>query len=401
MFSDPKYEVIAATLRQEVIKPHSGPYLASERLLTARFGVDRSTIRRALQVLEEEGLILRRPGRRTEILPRMPFPSPAARPHVAFVANSSPRGWVTLPILHGAESELTPRGVDIGFYTTFSLDLQEAERRERERLEACLHRPVAGVLLWPATAYGNRDMLAQLAEAGIPVVLVDQQLPGLDLDFVGTDSFAAAYSVTTHLLEMGYRRVAHITRDNELPTTVQRIAGFRQAVRNRGQEVDDAAIYRCDPGQTEQEILDSLVTNEHRSASKEAAEPRLGFFGINDMTALRVLHHLARRRVAVPERFGVAGIDDLPVSDLSVIPLTTVHQPWEEIGAVAARVLLRRLVERNLLQPEAPVSSERTTATGNPEIQLLPTRLIVRASTGVAQAVAGVFASGISAAERL
>jgi len=104
LFSDLKYEAIAVTLRQEILGNDAGPYLPSERLLTERFGVGRSTVRRALQVLEEEGLILRRPGRRTEILARTSPASAAAHPHVAFVANSSPRGWVTMPILHGAES---------------------------------------------------------------------------------------------------------------------------------------------------------------------------------------------------------------------------------------------------------------------------------------------------------
>lgn len=353
-----KYEEIAETLRAEIASPSAttGRSFPSERELTERFAVDRSTVRRALELLEEEGLILRRPGRKTQVVGGANV-RPVTR-RVAFVVNASPRGWATLPTMHGAESVLTPHGLELSILSTYAENPFQAERRERERLEYCLTHRVAGVLLWSATRQGSQASLERLREAGIPVVLVDHQLPAPELDFVGIDNVAAAYSATRHLIQAGHRKIAHFSRANTMPTTLQRIEGYCRALEDHGLAFEESWLKRCAPGADETRALDVLLAEEDRPTA---------LFAINDMTALRLLHHLAKRRVRVPEAMAVVGIDDLPVAELAAVPLTTVHQPFEEIGAEAARLLLDRIDGRG----KAPV-----------EARLIPTRLVVRASCG-------------------
>jgi DNA-binding LacI/PurR family transcriptional regulator len=361
----PKYEAVAAALREEIgaLTWQGKRRLESERELTQRFGVDRSTIRRALEVLEADGLILRRPGRKTEILPGSARQSSGSR-QIAFVVDASPRGWATLPAMHGAESVLTPRGFHLTVYSTHSGDPFQSERRERERLDDCLSQGASGVILWPATRHGNADALQRLVAARIPVVLVDHQLPEPGLDFVGIDNVAAAYRATQHLIQAGHRRIAHFTRANTMPTTLQRIEGYCRALEDHALPFDDDWLKRCPPGSRELGALDALL----RSGNRPTA-----LLAINDMTALRLLHHLVRRQIRVPDEVAVVGIDDLSVADLTAVPLTTVHQPFEEIGAEAARLLMDRIEGR--LQ-------------GPPEVRLLPTRLVVRASCGASVAEA-------------
>lgn len=360
MKPETKYQGIAAALRAEIVELAAAgqAFLPSERELTARFGVDRSTIRRALDLLEEEGLILRSPGRRSRIMARPGEPETSGRHlRVALVVNAAPRGWATLPVLHGAESVLAPQGVELSVYSSYAHTPAEAALRERQRLEFCLRRKVSGVILWPAAEQGSEAVLMRLRTAGIPVVLIDQELPGLDLDFVGIDNVAAAYQATQHLILSGHTRVAHISRNNRMPTTLQRIAGYRRALADHGISFRDSWLRRCEPGAEETRAVDELMAGAERVTA---------LLAINDMTALRLLRHLLQRGVRVPEEMAVMGIDDLLVDELAAVPLSTVHQPFESIGSMAAQILLDRIQGRK----------------GPPEVRRLPTRLVVRASCG-------------------
>lgn len=359
LHAERKYLSIAASLREELTSPsrEGGRFLASERELTQRFGVDRSTVRRALDLLEEESLIRRSPGRRAELLrPRHEFG--AFQPRIACVINASPRGWATVPLLHGAESVFTEREFDLTYHGTFASDPRQSEHLERERLEMCLARRVAGVLLWPASHAGNRAILQRLLDAGIPVVVVDQQITAPPLDYVGIDHVAAAYTVTQHLIRAGHRSIAHITRSNRMPSTLQRIEGYQRALRDHGLPAPPELICRCAPGAEEEQAVDRLL----RSAARPTA-----LFGINDMTALRLLHALQKRGLRVPDDLALAGIDGLPVVEYAAVPLTTLHQPFEELGRTAAALLSERIAGTRKASPRSVV---------------LPTRLVVRRSCG-------------------
>lgn len=354
-----KYEEIAAELEKRIRsrEPADPTTFASERELTDQYGVDRSTIRRALSVLETKGLILRQPGRRTAVLARdVGIARPRRGRQIALLLNASPRGWATLPVLHGAEAVFTARGYDLALYSTHADDPDSAERRERDRLEHCLERRVAGVILWPAGR--NEEALHRIDRAGIPIVLLDQKISGPSMDFVGIDNVAAAYRATEHLLRLGHRRIAHLTRENTQPTTLQRLAGYRRAMVDYGARIEDAWAMRCRPGRAEEEAVEACL---------RVPDPPTAIFAINDMTALRVMHYLARRGIRVPDQVAVVGVDDLPVAELTPIRLTTVRQPFEQMGAAAAELLLDR-IEHGASRPV--------------ETRLLPTRLVVRASCG-------------------
>ena len=363
-----KYQQVADLLRAEIA--HAGPAglsaLPSERLLAARHEVDRSTIRRALGILQGEGLIHRRAGRRTSISDgngNSSVHGAAQRLQVAFVARATPRGWATFPLLEGVESVLTACGCDLTFYPLTAANPFDMERQELERLEFCRGRPSAGVIYWPQTGRATLESLRGLEEAGIPVVLVDQHLPVRTLDFAGTDSVAAAYQATEHLIRAGHRRIAHLTRANTMPTTVQRAEGYRRAMEDYGLPLSDDLIVRSQIDGDE-EALEAILHLHPRPTA---------VFAINDLTALALVNGLLKQGIRVPAEIAVVGIDDLPVSRQAVVPLTTVRQPFREMGAEAARLLMGRI--------EGSRGQE-------PMVRRLQSHLVVRVSCGAVKATA-------------
>jgi DNA-binding LacI/PurR family transcriptional regulator len=191
----------------------------------------------------------------------------------------------------------------------------------------------------------------------LPFVRVDFDLDPT-LPSVNIDDEGAAREVAEHLVALGHRRFGIVVSlDDPGATAVEaqartvyhvesaRLAGWRAGLEAAG--IDWSAIPVASTGA---ELLDR-------------ADRPTAIVAISDKLALGVLEAAAERGIAVPAELSVAGFDDIPEAALSTPPLTTVHQPHHRKGAEAVRLLL---------------------AGGPPQSVLLPTRLVIRASTAPA-----------------
>ena len=70
----------------------------------------------------------------------------------------------------------------------------------------------------------------------MPVVAIDRRVPGVALDFVGTDNFRGAYEATQHLISQGHTRIAHLTRMETTEAAADRLGGYQQALHDAGLE---------------------------------------------------------------------------------------------------------------------------------------------------------------------
>ena len=160
-------------------------------------------------------------------------------------------------------------------------------------------------------------------------------------------------TATERLLAIGRRRVGTITGPLDMPAAVDRLDGFRRAMATA--RLPDDAV----------EIADFSV------AGAVAATRRLldrvpdldGLFVASDLMATGALSVLRERGRRVPEDIAVVGYDDSPAATSTAIPLTTVHQPSEDMGYMMADLLLRILAGADV-----------------PHRNITPTRLVRRAS---------------------
>jgi DNA-binding LacI/PurR family transcriptional regulator len=223
-------------------------------------------------------------------------------------------------------------------------------------------KKVSGVFFAPVELTTEKDAVNQrLAElfdkAGIAVVLLDRDLVSYPqrsrYDVVGIDNRRAGHVITSHLLAAGCRRVAFLCRPRSAPTVDARISGYKEALAEAEAgfvphvcriEPDDAAAVR--------QVLDTVQPD--------------GIVCANDFTAAHLLKTLNALGVSVPGEVRMAGIDDVKYASLLSVPLTTIHQPCADIGAVAVSTMVERL--RN---PSLP-----------PRDILLNFHLVVRESCG-------------------
>ncbi|MGY6519825.1 MAG: LacI family DNA-binding transcriptional regulator [Lysobacteraceae bacterium] len=205
----------------------------------------------------------------------------------------------------------------------------------------------------------SRATLERLVEQGTHFVRWGAVLPDTPGVSIGCDNFQGGRDVTRHLIQTGCRRIGFIGHaDEHYPEFQERWRGYCAALAEAG--------IAPDPGLQ----VDAIITDESGFAATEALLARGAapdaVFGASDIIAIGALRALARRGIDVPGQVRVAGFDDIPIAGFANPPLTTVQQDTRQAGAVLVETLLK-------LVGNEPVES-----------RMLPTRLVLRESTGAA-----------------
>jgi len=217
------------------------------------------------------------------------------------------------------------------------------------------HGAVDGALVLGAVDAG---LLLALRHRELPVVLVDNFLPGVDLPAVIPDYQAGARLATEHLLRLGHRRVALLGAAVSYPFGWRTLDGYVEALATRDILHDPALVRRTEIGvETATEATRSLLA---------LPDPPTALFAVTDAMAIGALRAARERGVRVPERLAVVGMDDIEMSAYTDPPLTTVRVAKDAMGRLAAEWLIG-MIEGSA--PARPVPS-------------MPAELIVRATCG-------------------
>ncbi|MBL8145281.1 MAG: LacI family DNA-binding transcriptional regulator [Anaerolineae bacterium] len=171
-----------------------------------------------------------------------------------------------------------------------------------------------------------------LTETGVPFVSFGRTDSVAHTAWIDVDGVAGQKALTSHLLELGHRRIAYITPPGGLMFTRFRLQGFREALAESGVAADPALIIEA--GLSEQAGKDTAML------LLERPEPPTAIVAGNDLTAIGVMHAVRARGLRVGDDVAVGGYDGIPASEHLNPPLTTVYQPVFEIGQLAARSLL-------------------------------------------------------------
>lgn len=184
-------------------------------------------------------------------------------------------------------------------------------------------------------------LVVELAESG-PVVLVDERIPGFDMPAVVSDGRRGARDVAAYVLDQGHERVAIIGGPDQLWTSGQRLAGFREAIAAKGLDPDAAPLVLGDYRQESGAALAAEVLGG------PAATRPTALLCANDLMAFGALEYCRAHGIRVPEDLSLTGFDDVPIASLITPRLTTVRQPARDMGYRAATLLF------DLLEHEAP-----------------------------------------------
>ncbi len=340
-------------IKIEGMEYRAGEWLPTERELAREFGADRATIRAALSYLAEQRLIIREPGRRPWIPTRTNDVVESAHPPLRRVALQTIAAVVPQPINYPALSAIQ-RGIlrvlqqRKSPYRLIVFDNQgdtwsQSVALEQHALQAIENEGIGGAILWPIGGEETFAAIERLQRKGIPLVMLDRCPPEIPCDFIGVDNHVAARDAVGYLLELGHRRIAHLTSLEGILTVREREEGFREAFLARGLHPPDNLIYRLPE-------RDDLYPDVGPAADYflSLAQPPTALFALKDLLAHAFITAAEKRGVRVPDDVSVIGFDDHDRHALQTPVLTTVHQPFDRMGQRAAELLLQRLASPNI-----------------------------------------------------
>ncbi|MEH0936106.1 LacI family DNA-binding transcriptional regulator [Micromonospora psammae] len=280
--------------------------------------------------------------------------------------------WFFGIVVEAVEDHLHQAGYDLLLHNLGGRE----QIRQRVLRTANLHKRVDAIML-VATPLRPADLTA-LATLDLPGITISSGTVVPGWPCVRIDDVAAARTATRHLLDLGHRRIAHISGDPDdelaFTTHLDRRRGYREALRSAG--------LRPDPSL---DVESQFTIDGGTRATVELlarGEPPTAIFAACDEMAMGAMTALRDAGLRVPQDVSVIGVDDHDLA--GVLGLSTIAQPAAEQGRLAAQLLLDPLGARHVGPYAGRIPEPRDPAApggGSAEPVILPTRLVVRDST--------------------
>lgn len=234
-------------------------------------------------------------------------------------------------------------------YQAMLFDSEYNSKVELECLALSKQLGFSGVIM--ITAMDSQELKRTIDSLSFPVILLNRTIENFDGSFVILDNFQAGYIITKHLIELGHPSIGFLAGPKNSTSSSLRVQGYKQALVNYAIPYKDEYVIQGD------------LTMEKGYRVACNLIPRLDSFPSaiicgNDLMAIGFLNACHEHGVPVPERISVAGFDDINISSLLGIELTTIRQPSSEMGMKAAELMLAKIQDKDapnqriILDPE-------------------------------------------------
>lgn len=367
MKNEPLYQIIMKELTEKIEKRYwkVGEAISTEAELERQYGVSNITVRRALNELENQGLIYRVKGRGSFVCepPATPVRGGAATSSkvISLIVPFASSIGVAIHVLEGLTECINGSG-----YVINVINSQSSTAREREMLLTSM-KESAGIILYPITTQSNVDVLCYMAANHYPFVVIDTNYGHFPFCCVESDNRHGGYSITEYLIHKGHQNVAFL---NHTPieynsSMANRFMGYAMALADNGIEMDMQqiitdynAIARDNCPRAYRELMETHGLLDSWEEFYKIVMERLLEQGAtavvctHDGLAADIIKIAAIMGVAVPGKLSVVGFDNHSYAEHLSVPLTTVNQNLREIGFMAGKVLKKCLNEQENVQED-------------------------------------------------
>jgi len=208
---------------------------------------------------------------------------------------------------------------------------------ERDVIEELIAHRVEGVMIAPVSDR-SATHLQRLAEFGVPFVLIDRTLPGVDCDAVLGDSPGGARQLVDHLVSLGHRRIGFIVESDDVSTARDRRSGYEAALNAAGIALDPALVATATP--------DPSGGSAGMSRLLELEERPTAVFTVNSLAAVGAIEAVRAAGLEVPDDVALVCFDDIEYASRLYPFLTAMEQPAQTFGSLGTQLLLERIEGR-------------------------------------------------------
>jgi LacI family transcriptional regulator len=269
------------------------------------------------------------------------------------------------------------KGIQRSLYTTsylpFIMDAHNQAQQFERYLEMLLERRVEGLIVVANWLFIDIRPLADLARQQIPTMLIGREMRSSPISSVMVDNKIGGYDAMRHLYELGHREIAIIRGPEQLVDSQPRWEGIVQFCSEVGLKLNPAHIVDLsDTSDPNSGFEEGYRFTKMLAGQKEQFSALVAFDDLTAFGAIRALHEAGRE---IPSDCSVIGFDDVPHAAHSSPGLTTVRQPMEQMGEIAANYILKaidavrgqvELPSEAILMPPAVVVRESTAAYRQP-----------------------------------
>jgi len=251
---------------------------------------------------------------------------------------------------------------EVAFASGYNVIISQSNdivEKEKKIVHSLFSNRVDGLIASLSMQTTEFDHFQLFSKKEIPIVFFDRVAPELEAHKIVVDDFMVGFKATEHLIQQGYKRIAHLAGPTVLHTYRDRMTGYRAALEKYNFPIDENLI-----------IHNRLTRIDAQDAIKQLLglpQPPDAVFCGNDTSALSMLVYLKKIGVRIPEDFGLIGFSDEPFSEVVTPSISTLKQPAFGMGVKACELLIQEIESKNRL-------SEHLTIT-------MPTELIQRESS--------------------
>lgn len=309
--------------------------LPTEQQLADTLNLSKVTIRRGLAELREQGVLESRRGSGYYVA----APEKGGRKditYIPFVTDGYAQNTRNMDIIRGASEYLAAHdGMLTVHLSDFQLD------KEQEIVRQLYEHRFPSIIVMPLRSDGNIHFYTEMLRQGFPIIFVDLAPSNLCVNLVKSNNFQGGFLAGEYLMKTGCSRPLFVSPENchKYFSIFERLQGFKATLSAQNIPFGKNNVLFAPIPQLKARLEEAL----------SSPHPPDAIFACNDKTASIVLSILQELGVRIPDDISVIGFDRLTILNGMAEDITTIEQPYDQIGAKAAALALSHA--RNPIQP--------------------------------------------------
>jgi LacI family transcriptional regulator len=237
----------------------------------------------------------------------------------------------------GVESEAKKRGYNVILCNTNYL-----EEEEEKYINILIRNRAIGLLL--ATPTLNDNNVKDLLDRKYPFVLISRKVKDLDSNIVSVNHYKSAKMAVNYLIKKGHKKIAHFTVEENTIGVINRLKGYKDALKENKIKFNKDFIFKDETSKIESgyKLAQKLLS----SADKPSA-----IFASDDLLAIGALDCFLEEGLKVPDDISIIGYDNIKITSLKSINLTTINQPKFDMGVKSVEILLEQINNKKDFKP--------------------------------------------------
>lgn len=236
-------------------------------------------------------------------------------------------------LIFGVEAVLNKAG-----YNLLICQSNEQQEKEKQAINTLINARVDGIIISISKQTNTYKHLEMVINRDIPLIQTDRIIEQLPTNKIVNNNFKASYQAVNHLLDRGYRNIAHISGPININIYKERLNGFMKAIEESRLENINSVVF-----ENITTVSDAYALTVKLLKSNKLPD---AFFSASDFAALGVLNALKDNKVKIPEEVGIIGFANEPFTEIVSPGITSLNQYSIEMGKEAARILLDLLTNK-------------------------------------------------------